>query len=134
MPDGPRDYELSRMPIIPGFATAFGNKTAVPFDPFQWHGGFVYNAEKGSQRWTLLNDLIGSVVIDNHRELVTAWDRVRKRAPDDPLVRELTRPPFSEKEGRRLAGEEWLKPEQRAKIRALWSAEARKRYSDIAGR
>ncbi|HLA28102.1 MAG TPA: extracellular solute-binding protein [Syntrophales bacterium] len=134
VPDGPQDYELSRMPVIPGFATAFGNKTAVPFDPFQWQGGFVYNAEKGSQRWTLLNDLIGSVIIDNHRELAAAWDKVRKRALDDPLIRELTRPPFAEGEGQRLAGEEWLKPEQRAKVRTQWSAEARKRYTGIAGR
>ena len=134
MADGPQDYALSRMPVIPGFATAFGNKTAVPFDPFQWQGGFFYNAEQGSQRWTLLNDLIGSVIIDNHRELVSAWDKVRHRALDDPLVRELTRPPFSEKEGQRLAAEDWLKPEQRAKVRAQWSAAARQRYIGIAGK
>lgn len=134
MAEGPQDYELSRMPVIPGFATAFGNKTAVPFDPFQWHGGFIYNAEKGSQRWTLLNDLVGSLMIDNHRELAAAWDKVRMRLLNDPLVRELMRPPFSEKEGLRLAAAEWLKPEQRAKVRAQWSAAARKRYSDIAGR
>ena len=131
-PDGPQDYDLNRMPVIPGFATAFGNKTAVPFDPFQWQGGFVYNAENGSQRWTLLNDLIGSVIIDNHRELAAAWDNVRNRSLDDPLVRELTQPPFAEGEGLRLAAEDWQRPEQRAKIRAQWSAAARKRYVGIA--
>ena len=134
VPGGPQDYDLSRMPVIPGFTAAFGNKTAVPFDPFQWQGGFVYNAERGSQRWTLLNDLIGAVIIDNHRQLATAWDRVRKLSPDDPLVRELTQPPFPEREGLRLAAEEWLRPEQRAQIRAHWSAAARKRYRDIAER
>lgn len=133
-PGGPREYELGRMPVIPGFANAFGREVAVPFDPFGWKGGFIYDTKKGSQRWTLINDLIGSVLIDNHRELAAAWDKVRSLTPEDPLIRELTRPPLSETEGMRLAEREWNQSEQRAKIRALWSAEARSRYLGIAGR
>lgn len=131
-PGGPKEYELGRMPIIPGFAAAFGDAVAVPLDPFLWKGGLLYDAGKGSRRWTLLNDLIGAVLIDSHGDLAAAWNRVRNRPPDDPLIRELTKPPFSEAEGLRLAGGEWKEPEQRAKIRAEWSAKARKRYMEIA--
>jgi ABC-type Fe3+ transport system substrate-binding protein len=132
VPGGPQEYELGRMPVIPGFAAPFGKEAAVPLDPFKWKGGFVYDAGKGSQRWSLLNDLIGAVIIDNHRQLVTAWDRVRKRDLEDPLVRELTKPPFSEAEGMRMALEDWNRPEQRSGIKARWSAEAKKRYLSIA--
>ncbi len=131
-PGGPQDYELGRMPVIPGFAATFGNNAAVKLDPFQWKGGFTYNPGKGSGRWNLLNDLIGSALIDNHNELAAAWDRVRNRSGDDPLVRELTSPPISEEEGLGLASEEWNRPEQRSKIRSQWAAEARKRYQRIA--
>ncbi len=131
---GPKEFELGRMPIIPGFAKASGRDAAVPLDPFEWKGGFIYDAQRGSRRWTLINDLIGSVLIDNHRELATAWNRVRNRRPDDPVIGELTRPPFSEEEGMRLANMEWNQPEQRARIRARWSAEARSRYLGIIGR
>ncbi len=133
VPGGPQEYELGRMPVIPGFASRFGNDAAVPLDPFQWKGGFVYNADKGSQRWSLLNDLIGSVIIDNHKELAAAWDRVRKGDANDPLFREFTKPPLPEQEALRMAKENWGHPEQRSLIRAQWSAEAKKKYLSIAG-
>ena len=131
-PGGPKEYELGRMPIIPGFAGPFAGQAAVPFDPFRWKGGFTYDTQKGSQRWTLVNDLIGSVLIDNHKDLAAAWDKVRNRAPGDPLLLELTRPPFSEAEGMRLASGELTRQERRAAIRAKWSSEARNRYLKIA--
>jgi hypothetical protein len=129
---GPQDYELSRMPIIPGFAAPFGKEALVPIDPFRWKSGFTYNAEKGSLRWSLLNDLIGSVIIDNHKELAAAWGKMRKMATGDPHVLELTKPPFSEAEGLRLAAEDWNRPEQRSRIRAQWSSDAKKLYIRIA--
>ncbi len=133
-PGGPQAYELSRMSVIPGFAQSFGEDAVVPLDPFTGKGSFIYDTEKGAGRWTLLNDLIGSLLIDHHRELAAAWDKVRRRPPGDPLLRELTRPPFTEKEGLRLAMEEWNRPEQRSGRRAKWSAEARERYLRIAGK
>ncbi len=132
-PGGPRDFELSRMSIIPGFATPFGREAAVPLDPLHWRHGFRYDDKKGSQRWTLLNDLIGTVLIDNHQYLAAAWDRVRKLPPGDPRRVELTRPPITEEEGLRLAREEWSRPELRSKLRAQWSTAARQLYLHIAG-
>jgi iron(III) transport system substrate-binding protein len=132
-PGGPTEFELGRMPVIPGFAAAFGPQSAVPLDPFRWKGGLIYDTARGSKRWTLLNDLIGSVIIDNHRDLAAAWEQVRNRAQDDPLIQDLMRPPFSETEGLRLAANEWNQPEQRARIRAQWSAAARQQYLGIIG-
>ncbi len=48
-PGGPKEYELGRMPVIPGFAKAFGREAAVPFDPFEWKGGFIYDARERFQ-------------------------------------------------------------------------------------
>jgi len=127
-PGGPQEYELGRMPVIPGFAKSFGKDAAVPLDPFQWKSGFTYDAAKGSARWNLLNDLIGAVLIDNHRELAAAWDALRLRDGSDPLVRELTKPPLAEEEAMRLVREEWTEPVARSRIRSQWSAEAKTRY------
>ena len=129
---GPQEYELSRMPVIPGFAAPFGKESTVPLDPFKWKAGFVYNTDIGSQRWSLLNDLIGSALIDNHKELVAAWDKTRNLDPQDPRIQALTKPPFSEAEALRMAKEDWPHPERRSRIRAQWSAEAKKRYISIA--
>ncbi len=133
-PDGPQQYELGRMPIIPGLAAKLGKEAAVPLDPFRWKGGFTYNAAKGALRWNLLNDLIGAVIIDNHQELMMAWDKVRNSDMRGGLARELTAPPLLEAEAMRLAAGDWQRPERRSSIRAQWSAAAKSRYQRIRER
>ena len=120
------------MPVIPGLTVQFGNEAAVSLDPFQWKAGFTYNAEKGAQRWNLLNDLIGAYLIDNHHDLAAVWNRVRMLKADNPLVLALARPPLEEEEAMRLAKEDWNQPEKRSRIRSQWSAEARERYQRLA--
>jgi len=130
-PGGPRQFELDRLPVIPGFARRFGDQAAVSFDPFTWKGGFAYDSAKGPIRWTILNDLIGAAIIDTHDDLVAAWRAIKDR-PDDPRLRELVRPPLSEEELLRLARERWADPQFRARTRAAWAAQARERYRRIA--
>lgn len=130
---GPREFELDRMPVIPGFASRFGDEAAVKLDPYSYRGGFTYDSEKGSLRWTILNDLIGATIIDTHEELSAAWARVRDLGPDHPARADLVRPPLTEEELLELARERWEDPEARARIRARWATEARARYNRIAG-
>jgi len=131
-PGGPRRFALYRMPMIPGFAARFGQDAAVTFDPFKWRGGFTYDSDKGSLRWTILNDLIGACIIDTHEDLVAAWRAVRHLPADHPRVLELVRPPVSEQELLRLASERWSEPEFRARTCAQWASEATRRYRRIA--
>jgi len=132
-PGGPRKFALYRMPMIPGFAARFGDDVAVAFDPFTWKGGFTYDSQKGSTRWTILNDLIGAYVIDAHDDLVAAWRTVRHLPPSDPRVAELVRPPLSEQQVLALARDEWSDAAFRARTRAEWASEASRRYRRIAG-
>jgi len=131
-PGGPRKFALYRMPMIPGFAARFGDDVAVAFDPFTWKGGFTYDSQKGSTRWTILNDLIGAYVIDAHDDLVAAWRTVRHLPPSDPRVAELVRPPLSEQQVLALARDEWSDAAFRARTRAEWASEASRRYRRIA--
>jgi ABC-type Fe3+ transport system substrate-binding protein len=133
-PGGPVNFELGRTSVIPGFAARFGTNASATFDPFTWKGSFVYDAVKGSQRWTLLNDLIGAVIIDTHRELTGAWSKLKDADPSDPRLVLFLAPPFTEEECMRLATGEWKNPETRTRIRGGWSAEAKQRYIKITGR
>ena len=127
-PGGPREFELDRMPVIPGFAARFGKDAAVPYDPYQWRSEFTYDADKGSLRWTILNDQLGATMIDTHRELVAAWRQVSGLPVDDSRLKALTTPPVSEMDLLQLAKENWNDAEFRARTRARWANEAKARY------
>jgi len=129
---GPREFELDRMPVIPGFAAAFGDAASVTYDPYKWKSGFTYDPEKGSLRWTILNDLIGATMIDTHRELAAAWREVKGLASDDARMRQFTAPPLSEAELLSLARDRWNDAEFRARTRARWANEARTHYRRLA--
>jgi len=131
-PGGPKEFPLGRLPVIPGLAKELGDAAAVTFDPYTWRGGFRYDPDKGSLRWTILNDLIGATLIDTHRDLVAAWRAVKDRPPGSRRIAELTAPPLSEEELLRLARERWDDAAFRARTRARWTAEARERYRRIA--
>ena len=131
-PGGPTKFELYRMPVIPGFAAKFGDQVAVPLDAYAWQGGFNYDPDKGSARWSILNDMIGATIIDTHKELVEAWRAVKDLPEDDGRVAELLRPVLSEEEMLRMAEENWSDPEFRARVKARWATEAKERYGRIA--
>ena len=130
-PGGPMEFELDRMSVIPGLARSFGDNAAVPYDPYAWKSGFSYDAQKGSLRWNILNDLLGAAIIDTHRELTQAWRSVKDLPPDRPRVAQLTRPPLAEPELMRLAAEQWGDAEFRARTRSGWAQEAKQRYQQV---
>ena len=132
-PGGPKQFELDRMPVIPGLAARYGDQAAISYDPYKWKSGFTYDPEKGSLRWNILNDLLGAVLIDTHIELAAAWKAVKGLPPDNELVRELLKPPVSEEELLKLAAGQWKDAEFCARTRARWANEAKLRYARIAG-
>jgi spermidine/putrescine-binding protein len=133
-PGGPREFELARLPVIPGLAARFGKDAAVSFDPYEWKPGFTYDSEKGSVRWGALNDLIGAAIIDTHEELVSAWREVKDLPADHPLMAQFARAPLSEQDLLEMAGKKWNDPAFRGATRAQWARDAMERCRRIARR
>jgi ABC-type Fe3+ transport system substrate-binding protein len=133
VPGGPREFDLGRVPVIPGLAAKWGRQATVTFDPYQWKGGLAYDAARGSRRWAILNDLVGAMMIDTHPELVLAWQKVKGLPADDARVQDLLLPPLTEADVMSLAGEKWKDAEFRARTCAQWATGARDRYRRIAG-
>jgi ABC-type Fe3+ transport system substrate-binding protein len=70
---GPTDYRLGRMCVIPSLFDELADITVVPINPFEMESSLDYDAALGSKRYSFVNDLIGSMVIDSHEDLVAAW-------------------------------------------------------------
>ena len=72
-PGGPVHKQLNRFTVLPDLYTRYRDEAAVTLNPFEWHSDLIYDAERGSGRWRVLNDLIGVMIIDSHRALQAAW-------------------------------------------------------------
>lgn len=129
---GPSEFELTRMPVIPDFASKFQTSAAITADAFRSPAGLQYDAEKGSARWTILNDLIGASIIDPHPSLVAAWRKIKDSSASSSEYIRFTSPPLSEVECMRLASSDWNDQARRAAIKSEWTSEAVRKYKALS--
>ncbi len=130
-PGGPRAYELNRIPASAGLLRKYAKLSRVTFDPTGFTASFEYDSGKATLRQTALNDLIGAVLIDTHRELRAAWEAVIGRGLPEEEVRRLATPPVGEDELLRLAGKDWKNPVLRNRKISQWTRAAKKKYESI---
>ncbi|MBN1115522.1 MAG: extracellular solute-binding protein [Oligoflexia bacterium] len=62
--EGPELKTLARMPVIPMLYDKHKNDSVLKLNPFKITGTFNYNEERLGITWQLLNDMIGTLVID----------------------------------------------------------------------
>jgi hypothetical protein len=80
-PGGPQEFDLGKLPIIPELIGSTPTSSVVSENPFTWKISQRYDAELGSARWNIVNDLFGVFVIDVH-------DRLKRLTRGDAAVEE----------------------------------------------
>lgn len=128
-PGGPVNTQLNRFTVLPDLYTRYREDAAVTVNPFAWRSDLVYDSEVGSGRWSVLNDLIGVLVIDSHDRLQAAWRRAWADGLTRDEVRRLSAVPVSEAECLRL-GALWRNAELRSRTLAAWTEFARQKYGE----
>ncbi|MCD6564056.1 MAG: extracellular solute-binding protein [Thermoproteales archaeon] len=102
-PDGPSEYNLGRMCVIPDLYDQLKDKSIVPVNPFVIKSTLEYNSTKGGTRWSIVNDMIGALIIDTHDNLVAAWKKIAENKDKlpadvmDKIMKEFTKVPVDEK-------------------------------------
>ena len=76
-PEGPKwRGGLNRASVIPGLYDELGDRCVV-VNPFNRELKPIrYDAATGGIRWGFVNDLIGALIIDSHKDLVSAWKAI----------------------------------------------------------
>ena len=126
-PGGPVNKQLNRFTVLPDLYTRYRDDAAVKLNPFEWRSDLIYDAERGSGRWRVLNDLIGVMIIDSHRALQAAWKDAMKDGVSKEERRALAAVPVSEDEALALA-QAWDDAEVRNRTMAAWTDFARAKY------
>jgi len=127
---GPVETALNRFTVLPDLYRRFRDQAAVSLNPFEWKSELVYDSEKASTRWRVLNDLIGVMVIDSHQQLQDAWNTAIAKGVTPERVRRLSRVPVSEEACGRL-GARWRDAELRNRTLASWTEFARNKYGSV---
>lgn len=112
-PGGPKNSDLFRLPALPA---TYKNAPAGITDPFTSKNASKYNADVAAVRRRALDDLIGSVLVDNHDAVKAAWQK-------NPDLNATGYVPLPEGEFMKLAAQ-WSKPEVANAQKAKWAAAA----------
>ena len=102
-PGGPEKNQLNRFAVMPDIYENHTEELAVDINPFSWEITFRYDSQRGSSRWSLVNDMVGSMIIDSHRELAEAWRALIERGVSPEGVTALAAPPITEEQALALA-------------------------------
>ncbi len=140
-PGGPEEFELQRAAVLPDAYDAVGQNTVVPINPFKLDSAFRYNSPRGGQRWNIVNELIGKLIIDPHPELVAAWKAIialpEGSSKRIQAMEALTSLPITESKADEINKGKFKDPGFRNTIGSDWLKFARDKYKrarDIASK
>jgi ABC-type Fe3+ transport system substrate-binding protein len=126
--DGPQRFQLNRFSVLPGLYGLSPESMAVKLNPFSWESGFVFDPKLGSDRWAIVNDLIGALVIDQKELLGRAWKAALAGGLTEQERQRLAAMPVSADEALQLAKTKWQDPAFRNEKINEWTQFALAKY------
>ncbi|MDD3726086.1 MAG: extracellular solute-binding protein [Candidatus Ratteibacteria bacterium] len=105
---GPTEYSLNRFSIRTDVYEDPALKNTEIFNPYTLKGTIRYDFELASNRWNLLNDMLGALVIDPHNRLRKVWSIILKEN-SEPLKKMFFKIPVEERDQKFLC-ENWNNP------------------------
>jgi ABC-type Fe3+ transport system substrate-binding protein len=125
---GPQKYQLNRFSVMPSLYETAKKRTAIKLNPFSLQSDFAFDARKGAERWAVVNDLIGALIIDQKQLLDQAWKTALATGLTEEEWRRLAAMPVSEQEALDLAKTSWRDPSLRNQKLNEWTHFARAKF------
>jgi ABC-type Fe3+ transport system substrate-binding protein len=131
-PGGPAKYNLMRMPVLPKtYDDCPPSESCITLNPFKFQGSGFHDAEKGTSRRGLVADLMKSLLIQPHNELVDCWKAVQKNPEREGLTVRMTELPVTEADALDLARTKWEDQVFRSQTMTEWVHFALKKYQQV---
>jgi ABC-type Fe3+ transport system substrate-binding protein len=128
-PGGPQRYQLNRLSVLPSLYALAPQISAVRLNPFLWRSDFAFDPKLSAERWAIVNDLIGTLLIDQKHLLTRAWkEAIDKGGLNDQEWQRLAAMPISEAEALTFARTKWKDAEFRNQRLNEWIQFARSKY------
>ncbi len=130
-PGGPVRHSLDRLPIRPSLYSLAKGSTHINVQPFEIQQSFHFDAQLARKRREIIRSLFGSVIIDNHRELVRAWRSIASHGRPADQVQLLGKVPLTEAEASQLADGPWKDTAFQLELRQQWQKWGRAKYLSL---
>jgi ABC-type Fe3+ transport system substrate-binding protein len=128
-PGGPQRFQLNRFSVLPSLYALSAQHTAVKLNPFSWRSDFSFDPKLSAERWSIVNDLIGALVIDQKHLLTRAWKQaLDKDGLSEQEWQRLAAMPITADEALALAKTKWKDAEFRNQKLNEWIHFARSKY------
>jgi len=127
-PGGPQRFQLNRFSVLPSLYAISPQNTAVKLNPFSWRSDFAFDPQLSAERWSIVNDLIGALVIDQKHLLTRAWKEALADGLSEQEWQRLTAMPISADEALQLAKTKWKDSVFRNQKLSEWIHFARSKY------
>ncbi|MGZ9257649.1 MAG: extracellular solute-binding protein, partial [Candidatus Binatia bacterium] len=126
---GPQRFQLNRFSVLPSLYELSPQLMAVKLNPFSWPSDFAFDPELGAERWSIVNDLMGALVIDPKHLLTRAWKQaIDNGGLSDQEWQRLAAMPISEADALTFARTKWKDAEFRNQRLNEWIHFARSKY------
>jgi ABC-type Fe3+ transport system substrate-binding protein len=130
VPNGPKSETLGRLAVNTEAYKQTEGRRVNALNPFTAKGFLPYDAEKEAKVRQVLDELIGTQLIDTHKELKEAWSRVIKAGARPSDIAALSKSPISHGELVKLS-EKWSDAVFRNQTLNSWVKFAREKYAKI---
>ena len=120
-PGGPTNATLYRLPALPAAYKPIPQGAWTKVDPYATKVTANYDAQKAATRRRALDDLIGSVLVDNLDPIKRAWKK-------NPNLEQIGYVPLSEAEFMKLAPQWGKDASQTSALKARWNTAARQNF------
>jgi len=131
-PGGPVQYDLMRMPVLPKtYDDCPPSASTVTLNPFKFQDSLSHDAEKSTIRRQLVADLMKSLLIQPHAQLVACWKAVQKSPRREELIPRMTELPVNEPDALELARTKWEDQVYRSRTTTDWVNWALEKYAKV---
>jgi ABC-type Fe3+ transport system substrate-binding protein len=127
---GPVNDSLDRICVNYTVYEKYKHLSTVQADPFKFNYAFNYSFETDAKRRTVVRDIIGISIIDNHALLQKAWKAVIDSGKIDSMKDDLSKMPITSEEALQFA-EKWSDQEFRLKKMKEWNEFFIRKYNEI---
>ena len=131
-PDGPMSHSLNRLPVRPEIYQKYAGESAIRVNPFDLKQTFHFDANLARSRQDIVRFLHGSLLVDNHRDLVKAWKAIIQRGGANSELEELGKVPLTSEEAIQLASGPWRDAAERQRLKQQWQRWASEKYRRLA--
>lgn len=128
---GPRGESLGRMATnIETYKITEGKRIGAITNPMNTKLAFKLDNDKAAKSKRVFDELVGALLVDTHKELKDAWQRVIKNGAKAEDLTALAKPPVNEAELLKIA-EKWDDNVFRNETVNKWVAFAREKYQRV---